>query len=74
MRVGNRAVMDKEDLRHMTGAQFAELGVCLVGRSELMLECNDCGETWEPQLDASGKLPFDFWICPLKCNAKDQVQ
>jgi hypothetical protein len=67
MRAAARAV-DKQDVRHMTDAELAEWGVRMVNRAELILGCSECGETWAPQLDASGRLPQDYWICPLKCN------
>ena len=69
MRATQRAAVDKEDVRHMTDAELTRLGVSLFNRTDLVLECNECGETWSPQLDAEGKLAFDFWVCPVKCNA-----
>lgn len=68
MRVVDR-VADKEDVRHMTDAQLAKMGLRLVKKADLVLECITCGERWSPQLDSTGKLPFDYWICPIKCNA-----
>jgi hypothetical protein len=68
MNVMDRAGIDKQDLRHMSDADLSALGVGRVNRLDLVLECNECGETWAPQLDASGKLPFDYWVCPAKCN------
>jgi len=62
------AGIDKQDLRSMSNAELAVLGVRMVNRSELVLGCAECGETWAPQLDASGKLPFDFWRCPASCK------
>jgi ribosomal protein L44E len=69
MRVIDRAGIDKQDLRYMNRMELSELGVRIVNRTDLVLECSECGETWAPQLDASGKLPFDYWLCPAKCNA-----
>ncbi len=69
MKAIERTAVDKEDVRHMTDGELAKMGVCIFNRADLILECNECGETWAPQLDAEGKLPFDYWICPAKCNA-----
>jgi hypothetical protein len=69
MRVVDRAGLDKQDVRHMTDAECSELGIRLVNRMDLVLRCHHCGETWAPQLDAGGKLPFDYWVCPARCNA-----
>lgn len=68
----DRASMDKQDLRHMDEAGLAQLGILRVDAGDLVLECRNCGERWEPQLDAAGKLPYDFWICPARCNAGAQ--
>lgn len=73
MRVKDAAFMDRHDLRRMSEAELAELGVRILDRNGLMLECRNCGETWEPQLDAGGKLPAGYWVCPLKCNEKAAV-
>jgi len=69
MKVIDRTAVDKEDVRHLPEKDLAKMGVRLANRVELVLECNECGETWAPQLDAVGKLPFDYWVCPAKCNA-----
>ena len=68
MRTIERAGIDKQDLRYMRDAELSKLGVRVVNRSDLMLQCTKCAETWVPQLDSSGKLPFDYWLCPAKCN------
>jgi len=70
MRVSDRPGLDKQDLRHMTDAELYELGVRLIDRTDAVLKCHECGETWAPQLDSDWKLPFDYWVCPQKCNAE----
>ena len=71
MRVTDRVGIDKQDLRHMSDAELSELGVRLVNRTDLVLECKKCGETWAPLLDSSGKLPFEYWHCPAHCNREN---
>jgi hypothetical protein len=68
MRAAARAAIDKQDLRHMSEADLSPLGVRLINREDLILACRRCGETWTPQLDAAGKLSFDYFLCPAKCN------
>ena len=68
MRVVDRTVVDKEAVRRMSEAQFTEMGVRLVDRKALSLECLECGHTWTPELDSDGKLGFDYWLCPAQCN------
>jgi hypothetical protein len=68
MKVLDRNCMDKEDVRHMADAEQARLGVRLIDKQEITLQCRVCMETWSPQLDSNGKLPFDYWVCPANCN------
>ena len=60
--------MDKEDVRQLPEKELARLGVRIFNRQDLVLQCTSCRETWSPQLDSSGKLPFDYWVCPAGCN------
>ncbi|SPE38276.1 conserved hypothetical protein [Candidatus Sulfopaludibacter sp. SbA3] len=68
MRVLDRNRMDKEDVRQMPDAELALLGVRLLNKQDIVLQCASCRETWAPQLDSTGKLPFDYWVCPANCN------
>jgi hypothetical protein len=68
MRVLDRDVVDKEDVRHMSEEQLTRLGVRVVTREGPKLQCLACSQTWTPQLDSDGKLPFDYWLCPAQCN------
>ena len=68
MRVVDRSVVDKEDVRHMSEMQFTDLGVRLMDPKALTLKCIRCGHTWTPGLDSDGKLGFDYWLCPAQCN------
>ena len=60
--------VDKQDVRKLTDVQLARLGIRLLNKEELIIQCVTCGETWSPALDASGRLPFRYWLCPAKCN------
>ena len=68
MRLLDRNLVDKEDVRHMSEEQLTQLGVRLVDQNDMSLECLACGHTWTPQLDCDGKLAFDYWLCPAQCN------
>jgi hypothetical protein len=69
MRLLDRAATDKEDVRHMTAAELQSLGIAILDRRDLLLQCRCCGQTWSPALVADGKLPFDYWLCPRSCNS-----
>ena len=60
--------VDKEDVRHMPDGELDRLGVRLLNPAGIILQCLNCEETWSPQLDADGKLPFDAFLCPAGCN------
>ncbi len=68
MRLLDRNATDKEDVRHMTRSELDSLGITIVDKQNLVLQCKICGQTWTPELDAFGKLPFDYWLCPRTCN------
>jgi hypothetical protein len=67
MRVRDRVCLDKVDVRHMTEAELGRMGIRLINREEVILQCLNCEETWEPSLDCSGKLPVGYWHCPAGC-------
>ena len=60
--------VDKEDVRHMPESELKALGVRLFHRDDFVLQCLNCEETWSPQLNDDGKLPFDAFLCPAGCN------
>jgi hypothetical protein len=68
MKILDRFATDKEDVRHMSEADLAQMGIRLLNKQDIVLQCTACMETWTPQLDANGKLPFDYWVCPANCN------
>jgi hypothetical protein len=68
MKVLDRVCLDKMDVRHMTEEELSSRGLRLANHAEVILQCLSCEETWEPQLDSSGKLASDYWKCPAGCN------
>ena len=68
MNLLDRVYLDKVDVRHMTEDEMSRLGVRLVDHDQVVLQCLQCQETWEPLVDCAGKLDPDFWKCPAGCN------
>ncbi len=68
MKATEHTVPMKDDPRHMSSVQLARLGVQLLNKYDLLMQCMTCGETWSPQLDRHNRLPFGYWHCPKKCN------
>ncbi|MGH9627491.1 MAG: hypothetical protein ACRD7E_03895 [Bryobacteraceae bacterium] len=57
-----------EDERRVLGAQMAQLGVRLLNKYGRVLQCEQCGTTWSPELAQEGSLARGFWRCPNRCN------
>jgi len=63
-----REVLSKADPRRMSGVQLARIGVRLLNKHDLVMQCVSCGETWSPATNSHGKLLPGYWCCPNKCN------
>jgi hypothetical protein len=70
MRLLDRTATDTEDVRHMTPAELASLGVAILDKVDLTLQCLGCGHIWKPKRSADGALPYDYWICTRTCKSK----
>ena len=46
--------------------------VTLADEKRLLLQCNECGKGWSPNLDLGGRLPKGYWKCPNKCNYQER--
>ncbi len=58
----------KADPRRMSGVQLARMGIRLLNKYDLLMQCMNCGETWSPTTGAHGRLPEGYWRCPNRCN------
>lgn len=43
-------------------------GLTLIDAARVLLECNECGERWQPLLGYGGRLLRGWWRCPNGCN------
>ncbi|MFH2201674.1 MAG: hypothetical protein ABIJ96_01020 [Elusimicrobiota bacterium] len=41
----------------------------LLDEKRLLLECENCGVKFSPDIQPGGKLSRDWWMCPYRCNA-----
>lgn len=60
-------------MRSLQPSNLSKKGVELTDRESakmgyIWLRCKTCGSTWQPMLDAGGRLPRYFWRCPKGCN------
>jgi len=51
-----------------TAGELRKAGVILVSVDRLLLQCNQCGQQWSPDLGRGGRLPRGYWHCPNGCN------
>jgi hypothetical protein len=58
----------QQDPHRMPSAKLNALGVRLLNKYDLLLQCVACGETWSPRTGRDGRLPGGYWQCPHKCN------
>ena len=51
--------------RRCTENELAKVDVVIVNTLwAFTLECQNCGETWEPKTVGSGRLENGYWKCP----------
>ncbi len=48
--------------------ELEKLGVRVLNKHELSLECISCGEVWAPKYHSDGTLSRGYWHCPNRCN------
>jgi hypothetical protein len=48
--------------------RLKRVGVALLDAHSLRLACENCGQTWSPNLQPGGRLPRGYWKCPNGCN------
>jgi hypothetical protein len=46
--------------------------VILLDDRRIILQCNNCGQTWSPNLLEKGRLPKGYWKCPNRCNYEEK--
>ncbi len=54
--------------RRVPSAALARMGVKVLNRYGLLLECAQCGTRWAPRLIAGWHRPAGYWRCPNRCN------
>ncbi|HBY61887.1 MAG TPA: hypothetical protein DEH78_18870 [Solibacterales bacterium] len=68
MKALEHEISAKQDPRRMSGVQLARLGVQILNKYDLSLQCMSCGEVWSPPAGREGALATGYWVCPNKCN------
>jgi hypothetical protein len=56
--------------KRLTSGELKKVGVNLLDKEKIRLECKKCGERWSPNLKEGGRLARGWWKCPNGCNIK----
>ena len=54
--------------KRVTDGELAKVGVRIIDRDSVLLECVRRGHRWTPKLMAGGRMPTGWWRCPNGCN------
>jgi hypothetical protein len=54
--------------KRLTSGEMKKVGVNLLGKRNIKLECKKCGQAWSPNFQSGGRLPKGYWKCPNGCN------
>ena len=63
----NKAKIKKGN-RRVTKGQLKKTGIALLVDNPLVLQCDECGAVWSPDIRKGGHLPRNYWHCPNGCN------
>jgi len=55
-------------LHPLPAQQLEKLGVKILNKYDLSLQCRICGEVWSPEYLPDGSLLRGYWKCPNRCN------
>jgi hypothetical protein len=51
--------------------RLVEAQVSVVDSHRLILQCDQCGQCWSPNLLSGGRLPRGYWKCPNGCSSEE---
>jgi hypothetical protein len=49
---------------------LSKVGITIISEDNLILECDNCKQRWQPTIQRGGKLHRGYWHCPNGCNEK----
>jgi len=57
--------------KRFTPGELDRVGVKILDKKGIKLECIKCGQVWWPMLQpGGGRLPRNYWKCPNGCLGK----
>jgi len=59
--------MEKMRPKRFTPGELEKVGVKILDKGQVTLECEKCGQVWSPNLLRGGRLPRNYWKCPNGC-------
>jgi len=58
----------RSHLHPLPAQQLEKLGVKILNKYDLSLQCRVCGEVWFPEYLEDDSLLRGYWKCPNRCN------
>ena len=60
--------MEKSKPKRFTTGELRKVGVKILDKVNIRLQCEKCGQEWSPNLLPGGRLPRNYWKCPNGCR------
>ena len=57
-------------VNRFSDSDMSKVGVKILDKDRITLECQECGQRWYPCLRKGGTLPRHYWHCPNNCNTR----
>jgi hypothetical protein len=54
--------------KKVSNDELKKVGVKIISRHTVLLECESCGQRWAPNIQGEGRMPRGYWKCPNGCN------
>ena len=54
--------------KEFTEIELDKVDVNLLDKSNVKLECQNCGQVWSPCCEDGGSFSRGYWKCPKGCN------
>jgi len=59
---------DTKTPKRFSEGELKKVGVKVIDKKTVRLECERCGQQWSPNLLSGGDFPRGYWKCPEGCN------
>ena len=60
--------MQQEKPQRFNESQMDKVGIIVLDKDKILLQCKKCNQKWTPNLLSGGRLPKNYWHCIDGCN------